>query len=438
MAIMKIDHPDILEFMTAKLVDGKFSNFNFSVSLTDAFMEAATERPNELWMCQWNGVPMKPRMVKRDPAGRAESITEVDLTAGQLLDQIVDYAWTNGEPGCIFIDTVNKSNPLPGLGPIECCNPCGEQFLHDGDACNLGSINLENFVTPDGKIDFVNLRRVTKIATRFLDDVIDQTDFQVERVRKTFTNNRRIGLGIMGLADLLFKLKLRYNSPEGREAASQVMRCIQESAIEASEENGIEKGSFPNFDKSKWATNKKAMRNASLTNVAPCGSTALLYDVSSGIEPYFALAYKRQNKLAGGEMEIFVNKHLKKALEDCNCYTPEIMEKVIQTGTLQRVLEVPKEVRDVFVTSMDISAHDHCLMQAAVQKYCCNAISKTINFAHNATRDDIKQVFVDGWRLGIKGMTVYRSGSRDSQVLVTIEEQAQKAQTGCPEGKCDL
>jgi ribonucleoside-diphosphate reductase alpha chain len=217
--------------MSAKMVEGRFPNFNFSIALTDAFMEAAVSDPGRPWVCGWEGVAMKPRSIKRDSGGRIVDLREVDDTAGALLDRIVKCAWQNGEPGCVFIDTVNRSNPLPGLGRLECCNPCGEQYLHDGDACNLGSINLEKFVR-DGALDVERLAKVTRVAVRFLDDVIDQTNFPVGRVRDTFQGNRRIGLGIMGLADMLFGLGLAYDSEEGRSAAREEMRCIQTTAID--------------------------------------------------------------------------------------------------------------------------------------------------------------------------------------------------------------
>ena len=439
MAMMKVDHPDILEFIEAKQKDGTYENFNFSVGLTDEFMERVLANDPSPWMCQWNGEKMLPRYITRDAAGRIEDITEVTLSAPELMDIIIENAWNNGEPGCIFIDTVNKSNPLPGLGPIECCNPCGEQFLHSGDACNLGSINLEKFVK-DGKVDYEHLKEVTRTAVRLLDNVVDLTEFPVERVQNMFQNNRRIGLGIMGLADMLFLLKLPYNSQEGRDVAEKVMACIQDTAREASAELGLEKGSFKNFEKSKWYGKYPAMRNACFTNVAPTGSTSMLLDVSSGVEPYFALAYRRGNCLAGA-MKPFVNKHLQKALEDCGCFTDEIMDKILESGTLANIKEVPEEVRKVFVTSLDIKAEDHILMQSTVQKHCCNAISKTINFKKEATRDDVRLGFIEGWKKGCKGLTVYRNGSREFQVLETNvknDEPVQTFVTTCKDGKCDI
>lgn len=443
MAIMRIDHPDILEFIEAKQQEGTFENFNFSIGITDEFMQKVIANDPSPWYCEWNGEKMLPRYITRDPAGRIIDISEAQISAPELMEELVHCAWSNGEPGCVFIDTVNKSNPLPGLGRIECCNPCGEQYLHSGDACNLGSINLEQFVKEiDGKptIDYDHLKEVTKIGVRMLDNVIDLTNFPVERVQTMFQNNRRIGLGIMGLADMLFKLKVGYNTEEGRQIGANVMKVIQETAIQTSVELGAEKGNFPNFEKSKWFGVKPTMRNASLTNVAPTGSTSMLLDVSSGVEPYFALAYRRGNCLAG-EMKPFINKHLQKALEENGCFNDEVMDKILECGSLQNIESIPKSVRDVFVTSLDISAEDHIKMQSAIQEYCCNAISKTINFPFQATEEEVRSGFIKAWQSGIKGLTIYRNGSRTSQVLdinVKKDEPVRTFTDTCKDGKCDI
>jgi len=439
MAMMRVDHPDIMEFIEAKQNNSCFENFNFSVGLTDDFMQRVISNDPSPWICEWKGNKMSPRYITRDAAGRITDISDITISAPELMDEIIHCAWNNGEPGCIFIDTVNKANPLPGLGRIECCNPCGEQYLHSGDACNLGSINLEHFVK-DGNVDYEKLERVTRIAIRLLDNVVDLTEFPVKRVQDMFVGNRRIGLGIMGLADMLFKLDLPYNSQQGRDCATNVMKTIQETSIDESMNLGKEKGNFPNFEKSVWATKGQYMRNASLTNVAPTGSTAMLLDVSSGVEPYFALAYRRGNCLAG-KMEPFVNKHLKDALIKANCYNDEVMDKILETGTLHNVTGVPEHLKKVFVTSLDISAEDHILMQSNVQKFCCNAISKTINFKKEASEEDVRKGFIEGWKAGCKGLTVYRNGSREFQVLETNakkEEPVQTFVTTCKDGKCDI
>jgi ribonucleoside-diphosphate reductase alpha chain len=440
MAIMRIDHPDILEFIEAKSKERTFENFNFSIGITDEFMERVVSEDTEPWLCQWEGVKMLPRRVKRDDVGRVSSISEVTMSAPELMSEILKFAWGNGEPGCVFLDTVNASNVLPGLGPIECSNPCGEQFLHSGVACILGSINLEKFVT-NGRMDSERLASVTRVAIRMLDNVVDLTRFPVDRVNNMFKGNRRIGLGIMGLADMLFLLQLPYNSAEGRAAAAEAMRTIKEAAFDESMRLGIEKGSFPNFAQSIWAGKLEALRNASLTNVAPTGSTSMLFDVSSGVEPYFALAYRRGNCLAG-KMAPFVNKHLSRALEEAGCLNDEVMDQILTTGTLQGVKELPEQLKKVFVTSLDITAEEHILMQSAVQEHCCNAISKTINFPNCATTEDIRSGFIEGWRRKCKGLTVYRTGSRVFQVLETNakaeDEPMQTCITTCKDGTCDI
>jgi ribonucleoside-diphosphate reductase alpha chain len=293
---------------------------------------------------------------------------------------------------------------------------CGEQFLHDGDVCNLGSINLEKFVV-DGKIDYVKLSKVTKLAVRMLDNVIDLSDFPVQKVNNTFRGNRRIGLGIMGFADMLYKMRVPYNSQEGRDTAEKVMGCIQRSAHEMSSALAEEKGVFPNWDKSVYAQRGIKMRNAALTNVAPTGTISMVMDVSGGVEPYFALAYHYKNILGGKTELYYTNKHLRAELERLGLYNDETMERITQEGSLQKIAEIPKETKNIFVTAMDISAEDHTRMQAAFQKHIDNAISKTINFTNDATREDVLQGYILAWELGCKGCTVYRDGSRNEQIL---------------------
>jgi ribonucleoside-diphosphate reductase alpha chain len=436
---MRVDHPDILEFIEAKAKEATFENFNFSIALTDEFMARVVANDPSPWMCRFNGELMPPRMITRDPEGRVRDISEITLSAPELMDEIVHHALANGEPGVVFIDTVNAANPLPGLGPIECCNPCGEQFLHSGDACNLGSINLEKFVT-NGRLDVERLAEATRVAVRLLDNVVDMTEFPVERVAKMFKGNRRIGLGIMGLADMLFLMRLPYNSPEGRAAARHAMSVIRETAIDESARLGREKGSFPNFEKSIWSGKVDAMRNASLTNVAPTGSTSMLLDVSSGVEPYFALAYRRGNCLAG-KMDPFVNKHLARELEAAGCLNDAVMDQILTTGTLRGVEGVPEELKSIFVTSLDITAEEHIQMQSVVQECCCNAISKTVNFAKSATEEMVRNGFIEGWKQKCKGLTVYRNGSREIQVLETNTKEDQPVQTfitTCKDGSCDI
>jgi len=292
MAMMSIDHPDILDFIRSKAVEGEIRNFNISIKVTDKFMRMVEEEPDEQWYCTWKGKRSKPNKVLRHPNGSVYGSEDINITVGELFNEIVEYAWTNGEPGIVFIDTVNKSNPLPGLGRIECSNPCGEQFLHSYDNCNLGSINLATFVKSK-QVDYERLRFVVKTAVRFMDNVIDKFDFPVKKVTDLARKNRRIGLGIMGFADMLFQLGIKYNSEEGYATAEKVMSVIQESAHRMSQELAEEKDVFPNYLKSIFAKKKIRMRNVALTTIAPTGSIAMMFDTSSGVEPNFALAYIR-------------------------------------------------------------------------------------------------------------------------------------------------
>ncbi len=415
MAVLRIDHPDILEFIHSKDVEGDLKNFNISVGLTNDFMEKVRSNDPSPWMCEWRGEKMKPRRIYRD--GRIVTDTkEETLTARELFTEIITSAWKTGEPGCVFLDKVNETNPLPGLGRIEACNPCGEQFLHDGDVCNLGSINLEKFVR-DGRIDFDRLRHVARVATRMLDNVIDLTSAPVEKINASIRNNRRVGIGIMGFADMLYLLKIPYNSEEGFKTAEKIMKCIQDSSHEMSQQIAEEKSVMPNWSKSIYERKGEKMRNAALTNIAPTGTISMIFDVSGGVEPYYALAYHYQGILGGTAELYYVNKHLKKALEEFGLATPEIMKKIFEEGTLASIEEIPESLKRIFVTSMDISPEDHTRMQSAFQKYCDNAISKTINFPEDATKEDVLQGYILAWELGCKGCTVYRNNSRKLQVL---------------------
>jgi ribonucleoside-diphosphate reductase alpha chain len=415
MAVMRIDHPDILEFIHCKDVEGEIKNFNISVGLTNEFMEKVKNNDPSPWLCEWKGVKMKPRRIYRD--GRiVTDVKEETMPVKELFQEIITSAWQSGEPGLVFLDRVNETNPLPGLGRIEACNPCGEQFLHDGDVCNLGSINLENFVK-DGKLDYDRLRYVSKVAMRMLDNVIDLTSAPVEKINKSIRNNRRVGIGIMGFADLLYRLHIPYNSEEGLKTAESIMKCINDATHEMSQQLAEEKGVFPNWDKSIYKQKDIKMRNAATTNIAPTGTISMIFDVSGGVEPYFALAYHYQGILGGNTELYYANKHLKSELAALGLDTPEIMKKIYEEGSLSGIEDIPESVKRVFVTSMDISAEDHIRMQAAFQKYCDNAISKTINFPEDATKEDVLQGYIMAWEMGCKGCTVYRNNSRKIQVL---------------------
>lgn len=436
MAVMSVEHPDILEFVHCKAVEGEVKNFNISVGLTDRFMQAVADNDPNPWQCVFNGVDYNPRRIYRDHHDTIVDIVEEKMTARELFQEIIAAAWSNGEPGCVFLGKVNQTNPLPGMGPLEACNPCGEQFLHDGDVCNLGSINLEKFAE-NGQVLWDRLRHVVRSSVRMLDNVVDLTQYSADKVNKVSKDNRRIGLGIMGFADMLYKLEIGYNTPEGLEMGEKVMGFIQESAHQMSQDLAEEKGAFNNYDKSIYAQQGIKMRNAALTNIAPTGTISMMYDISGGVEPYFALAYHYKNVL-GGDVELtYVNKHLEKALRQAGCWTEEIKEEIVQNGTLQHIKEIPDHVKRVFVTSMDISAADHTYMQAAFQKHCDNAISKTINFPFSATKEDVLQGYLLAWKLGCKGCTVYRDGSRDLQVLNINKDKKEDAQLDPNAGKTD-
>lgn len=416
MAVMRVDHPDILDFVHCKDREGDLVNFNVSVGLTDAFMQAVENNDPNPWMCEWRGTKMYPRRVKRNSRGIVEEVIEEKLTAREIFDEIISAAWNTGEPGAVFLDAVNRTNPVPRLGRIETCNPCGEQFLHDGDVCNLGSINLALFADK-GYLNEERLKEVTRRAIRMLDNVIDSYGFAVERVQRTAVGNRRIGLGVMGFADLLYQLQIGYNTPEGFSMAERVMNIIQQEAHATSRLLAEEKGVFPNWPMSVYAERGVKMRNAALTTVAPTGTISMMYDASGGVEPFFALAYHYQGILGGKVQLYYVNKYLERVLKECGLYSEELVNRIIKDGSLQHILEVPEDIKRVFVTAMDISAEDHIRMQAAFQKHVDNSISKTCNFPNDATHDDVRAGYLLGWRLGCKGMTVYRDGSREQQVL---------------------
>lgn len=417
MAMMQLDHPDILDFIRSKEVEGELRNFNISVKVTDEFMRQVLERPNEQWYCRWNGVKMKPRRILRTKNGSVIGVEEVDISAKEIFDELVHYAWLNGEPGIVFIDEVNRTNPLPGLGPIDCSNPCGEQFLHHYDNCNLGSVNLAAFIK-DGKMDWARLRRVVKTAVRMMDDVIDLFDFPVTQVTEMALKNRRIGLGIMGFADMLYQLGVGYNSPEGVELGEKTMKAVTDAAHEMSRELAKEKGVFPNYPLSIYAKSKVKMRNAALTTVAPTGSISMMFDCSSGIEPNFALAYVKQDK--DGHQYHYFNRYFEAALKRARlseAKIKEVKDEVIKTGSIQGLSDLPEELRKTFVVAMDISAEAHIQMQAAFQKYVDNSISKTINFPNSATKEDVANGFISAWKTKCKSVTVYRDGSRQVQIL---------------------
>jgi len=396
MAILRVDHPDILDFVQCKEGDHHFNNFNISVAATNEFMEAA-EKGKEYAL--------------RNP--RTKEIV-CFLNARSVFEKMVYYAWKNGDPGIIFIDRINQDNPTPQIGQIESTNPCGEQPLLPYESCNLGSINLSNMVR-NGAIDWERLGSVAEKAVHFLDNVIDMNCYTLPQIEAMTRANRKIGLGVMGFADLLVLLGIPYNSPKALEIGGKVMSFIQKRAREASRELAVKRGSFPNFDESPMTARWDAMRNATVTTIAPAGTISIIAGTSSGIEPIFALAFIR-HVLEGKEL-LEVNPYFEALSKQEGFYSEELMRKIAHSGNIQNVKEVPENIRKLFVTAHDITPEDHIRMQAAFQKYTDNAVSKTVNFPHEATVDDVAKVYKLAYELGCKGVTIYRDRSRAKQVL---------------------
>ncbi|CAJ0600721.1 unnamed protein product, partial [Cylicocyclus nassatus] len=410
MGMLRIDHPDVMKFIVCKDVGTQLTNFNISVALTKEFMEAVEDDEDyNLY---------NPRT--KEVVGR--------LHARKVFDKIVTQAWKNGEPGIVFIDRMNEYNPTPDIGTIESTNPCGEQPLLPYEACNLGSINLSHFVK-NGKIEWKRLETIVKSAVHFLDNVIDMNNYPITKIGETTRANRKIGLGVMGWADMLFQLKMPYNSPEAILLAEKLMNFIETKSHQASEEIALHRGAFPNFKESIYKDGNP-IRNATTTTIAPTGTIGIIANASGGVEPIFALVYKRANCLDKTEMFI-VNPYFEKALKDANIYSDKLMEKVAKEGSIKHIKEIPEKIRRVFVTAHDISPEDHIRMQAAFQKYTDNAVSKTVNFAHDATKEDVSKAYMLSYKLGCKGVTVYRDGSREDQVLVSANSTPdKKEQTG--------
>lgn len=450
MAVLRVDHPDIHDFVRAKRVEGDIANFNISVGITDAFMRAVeTDGDFEL---------VNPR------DGQPWQV----IHARDLFGEIVENAHRNGEPGCLFLDTANRANPVPHLYDLEATNPCGEQWLGPYENCCLGSVNLAQHVTAEGALDWERLRETVELSTRFLDDVVDANKYvpSVPQLKEAAENCRRIGLGIMGLGDVMYHLGVRYGSPEGQDLAGQIMEFVRYHAMRTSVDLARTRGPFPAIRGSlydpgnlRWtppqplraqtrdfgrpaldwaeivqAIRKNGIRNAAQTTIAPTGTIATVAGVESyGCEPVFALAYVRHVNDQGQDLELnYVSPLFERALVNAGLNEParqRIIDQVLVTGACQSIPEVPETVRNTFVVTSDIAPEDHVQMQAALQAFVDNSLSKTINFPETATLEDVKKAYLLAWKLGCKGITVYVAGSREKVVLET-KATAQKKQKG--------
>lgn len=410
MAILNVDHPDILKFITAKENTTAFSNFNFSVTVTEEFMKAVEESADyDL---------INPHT--KEPVGK--------LNAKEVFNKIVDAAWKTGDPGIVFIDRINKDNPTPKLGMIESTNPCGEQPLLPYESCNLGSINLSKMLCQkDGKveIDYPKLTKTVRLAVRFLDNVIEVNKFPLPQIEEMTRATRKIGLGVMGFADALICLGIPYNSEEALEIAGRIIGFIKNEADIASVELAKERGVFPAFKGSIY--DKRGglkVRNAARTTIAPTGTLSIIANCSSGIEPLFALSYIRT--ILEGEHLIEVNPYFEEVAKKEGLYTEELMRELATRGSVQGMKDVPESMQRLFVTAHDITPQWHVRIQAVFQKFTDNAVSKTVNFPYQATKEDVAEVLMLAYQLGCKGITIYRDRSKESQVLsISREEKAE-------------
>jgi ribonucleoside-diphosphate reductase alpha chain len=414
MAILRVDHPDIESFIECKEQDDKLNNFNISVAITEKF---------------WHALESGKEYALINPHNTEDAGS---LSAQTVFDKIVHHSWKNGDPGVIFIDRINQDNPTPHLGEMESTNPCGEQPLLPFESCNLGSINLSRMVMTIGnqvEIDWEKLSKTVRTAVHFLDNVIDINQYPLDQIAQRTRSTRKIGLGVMGFADLLMMMDIPYDSDMAIETAQDVMRFIDDTAKRKSQELGLERNAFPEFSKSVYGKRgEPEIRNATRTTIAPTGTISIIAGCSSGIEPLFALAFYRHvmdNDKLPEIHPIFVERLRKEGI-----YSEQLLKKIAETGSCKDVQEIPEAIRRIFVTSHEISPEWHVRMQAAFQNYTDNAVSKTVNFPNQATEADITKVFQLAHDLGCKGCTIYRDGSRDVQVLNKGSEGSKRKDTG--------
>ena len=410
MGILRVDHPDILEFITCKKDNADITNFNISVGITEEFMKA---------------VEVDQEYDLIDPY--SHKVTG-QMNARKVFEMIVDMSWKNGEPGIIFLDRLNKDNVTPELGAIESTNPCGEQPLLPYEACNLGSINLGIMVKNAGgktDVDYEKLGSTVRKAVHFLDNVIEVNKYPLPEIDTMTRGTRKIGLGVMGWADMLCKLNIAYNSPKALNLAEKLMHFIQEESKKESIALADKKGVFPYYDKSIYKDLGVKVRNATTTTIAPTGTLSIIAGVSSGIEPLFAISFIR-NVMDNDEL-VEVNPLFKQTAVDDGFYSDSLMKRIAKKGTIKGFPEIPKGVQNVFVTAHDVSPEWHVKMQASFQKYTDNAVSKTVNLCKESTREDVKEVFEMAYKTFCKGVTIYRDGSREMQVLNIGEVKGKEA-----------
>jgi ribonucleoside-diphosphate reductase alpha chain len=424
MAILRVDHPDILEFITAKQNPTLLTNFNVSVAVTDAFLKALEENSEYSLVNPRNDEKVK------------------QLKAREVWQLIAHSAWASGDPGLIFIDEINWHNPTPQIGLISAPHPCGELPLLPYESCNLGSINLSKMVE-NGEVNWEKLRMTVYNAVHFLDNVIDANVYPLKEIEAITKANRKIGLGVMGYADMLILLGVAYDSDHALRIAEQVMAFIEEEAKKKSIEIGQKRGSFPNFVGSRWEPNHTAFRNATVTTVAPTGTISIIAGCSSGIEPLFAVSFMRN--VLGGARLFETNPLFEEMAKQKGFYSAKLLEEIARTGSVQKIHGVPDEVKRLFVTALDIAPEWHVKTQAAFQKSTDNAVSKTVNLPNHAKDADVREVFDLAWKLKCKGVTVFRYGSKPEQVLYVGEIQAKEGTFvsvqaeyagGCPTRNC--
>jgi ribonucleoside-diphosphate reductase alpha chain len=425
MGILRCDHPDIVEFAEAKCQAGAFRNFNISVGITDKFIRAVKKSDDFELINPRNG-----------------EVKET-INARELFEKIVTAAHRSGDPGLVFLDEINKYNPTPELGEIEATNPCGELPLLSYESCNLGSINLSKMVS-NGEVDWDKLKERVQWGVRFLDDVVEINNYPLEKIREKTIGNRKIGLGVMGFADMLVELGIAYNSTKAVSFAKKLMSFIHSESIFASQELAKERGVFANYDKSIHSGRRLRLRNATVNTIAPTGTISIIAGCSSGIEPIFAVSFVR-NVLDGRKL-FEINNLFETVMKDRGLYSEDILNAVAREGSLRNISGIPDDIKRLFVTAFDVKADEHLAIQAAFQKYTDNAVSKTINLPSDTTVEDVRDIFLLAYKLKCKGITVYRYGCKDEQVLELrgrFEEKNAEMVTagaeysgGCVSGEC--